>query len=147
MKFRTMTDAVDADGRLLPDADRLVPLGRFLRSSSLDELPQLLSIVAGDTSLIGPRPLPPAYDERYSPAQARRLAARPGLTGWAQVHGRNAISWPERLSLDAWYVDHATWKVDLAILVRTLVMVVRREGVTAEGHATMPEFTGESAPT
>jgi lipopolysaccharide/colanic/teichoic acid biosynthesis glycosyltransferase len=144
VKFRTMTHAVDEQGRLLPDADRLVLLGRFLRSTSLDELPQLWSIVSGETSLIGPRPLPSAYDERYSPEQARRLAVRPGLTGWAQVHGRNAISWPERLSLDGWYVDHATWRVDLSILVRTLAVVLTRSGVRAEGHATMPEFTGSS---
>ena len=146
VKFRTMTDAVDTEGALLPDAERLVPLGRFLRASSLDELPQLWSIVSGETSLIGPRPLPTAYDERYSPEQARRLAVRPGLTGWAQVHGRNAISWPERLAYDVWYVDHATWRVDLSILVRTLAMVVSRQGVQAEGHATMPEFTGGPPP-
>jgi len=142
LKFRTMTDAVDGDGRLLPDAERLVPLGRFLRASSLDELPQLWSIVVGDMSLIGPRPLPMAYDERYSASQARRLVTRPGLTGWAQVHGRNAISWTEKLALDSWYVDHATWRVDLSIVMRTLRMVVARTGVQAEGHATMPEFTG-----
>jgi len=144
MKFRTMTDAVDPDGVPLPDGDRLVPLGRALRGTSLDELPQLWSVLSGDMSLIGPRPLPPAYDERYSPAQARRLAVRPGLTGWAQVNGRNAVSWPERLSLDGWYVEHATWRVDLTIVARTIGVLVSRRGVRAEGHATMPEFMGSS---
>ena len=145
-KFRTMTEAVDDGGELLPDADRLMGLGRVLRGTSLDELPQLWSIVTGEMSLIGPRPLPVAYDERYSPEQARRLLIRPGLTGWAQVHGRNAVSWPERLALDVWYVEHASWRVDLSIVARTLSMLVTRRGVQAEGHATMPEFTGSSEP-
>jgi len=145
MKFRTMIDAVGPDGQPLPDHDRLVPLGRALRGTSLDELPQLWSVVTGDMSLIGPRPLPPAYDERYSPAQARRLTVRPGLTGWAQVNGRNTISWSEKFALDAWYVTHASWRVDLSIVARTVELLLTRRGVRAEGHATMPEFMGPSA--
>lgn len=143
-KFRSMTDARDECGTLLPDAERLTPFGRRLRSTSLDELPQLWTIVRGDMSLVGPRPLPTAYVDRYSDRQRRRLEARPGLTGWAQVNGRNALDWPERLEHDVWYVDHASLKVDLAILRRTVAMVLRRDGVAAEGEATMAEFTGAS---
>jgi lipopolysaccharide/colanic/teichoic acid biosynthesis glycosyltransferase len=141
-KFRSMTDDRDEHGELLPDADRLTAFGRRLRSTSLDELPQLWTIVRGDMSLIGPRPLPTAYVGRYSDRQRRRLEARPGLTGWAQVHGRNAVDWPERLEYDVWYVEHASWRVDLEILRRTISMVLRRDGVSADGEATMSEFTG-----
>ncbi|TVR22122.1 MAG: sugar transferase [Ilumatobacter sp.] len=143
-KFRTMTDERGADGELLPDEDRLTPLGRRLRSSSLDELPQLWSVLTGDMSLIGPRPLPMAYVDRYSPDQRHRLDARPGITGWAQVNGRNALSWPEKLALDVWYVEHASPRVDVEILFRTIGSLVRRDDVSADGHATMPEFMGET---
>jgi lipopolysaccharide/colanic/teichoic acid biosynthesis glycosyltransferase len=145
-KFRSMTEAVDHAGKALPDVQRLSGLGRFLRASSLDELPQLATVVSGEMSLIGPRPLPAAYDERYTTEQARRLAVRPGLTGWAQVHGRNEVAWPDRLALDVWYVEHASWRLDLSIVVRTVWMLVRTRGVPAEGHTTMPEFTGSPAP-
>ena len=143
-KFRTMTDERSTDGELLPDEDRLTPLGRRLRSSSLDELPQLWSVITGDMSLIGPRPLPMVYVDRYSAEQRRRLDARPGITGWAQVNGRNALSWPDKLALDAWYIDHASPRVDFDILLRTIRSVVKRDGVSADGHATMPEFMGET---
>lgn len=143
-KFRTMTDERSADGELLPDGDRLTPLGRRLRSSSLDELPQLWSVITGDMSLIGPRPLPMAYVGRYSSEQLRRLDARPGITGWAQINGRNALSWPHKLALDVWYVEHASPRLDTRILVRTILSVVKRDGVSADGHATMPEFMGET---
>ncbi|MEL6893539.1 MAG: sugar transferase [Actinomycetota bacterium] len=141
-KFRSMTDDRDETGDLLPDGDRLPAFGRTLRATSLDELPQLWSIAKGDMSLVGPRPLPMAYVERYDDRQRRRLDARPGLTGWAQVHGRNAVDWPERLELDVWYVEHASWRVDLDILRRTAAMVLRRDGVSADGQATMHEFMG-----
>jgi sugar transferase EpsL len=141
-KFRSMTDATDESGHLLPDDQRLTPFGRRLRASSLDELPQLWSVIRGRMSLVGPRPLPVAYLDRYTPQQRRRLEARPGITGWAQVNGRNATTWPERLEMDVWYVDHASLRVDLKILWRTLLAVTGRSGVSAEGHATMPEFTG-----
>lgn len=143
VKFRTMTQAQDDSGRLLPDADRLPPAGRFLRSTSLDELPELFNVLKGDMALVGPRPLLMAYLPRYSPEQARRHEVRPGITGWAQVNGRNAVDWPTRLKLDVWYVDHWTLGLDLYILWRTILTVLRRSGVSAEGHATMPEFTGE----
>jgi lipopolysaccharide/colanic/teichoic acid biosynthesis glycosyltransferase len=143
-KFRTMTDELGANGELLPDEDRLTPLGRRLRASSLDELPQLWSVINGDMSLIGPRPLPMAYVDRYSPEQRRRLDARPGITGWAQVNGRNALSWPDKLALDVWYVDNASPLLDAKILLRTILSVVKRDGVSADGHATMPEFMGET---
>ena len=144
VKFRTMTDAQGPDGRLLPDADRLTPFGLFLRSSSLDELPELWNVVRGDMSLVGPRPLLERYLDRYTPEQARRHEARPGITGLAQVSGRNALSWPDRFALDVWYVDHQSPWLDLKILARTVAKVVRRDGVSAEGHATMPEFVGSS---
>ena len=143
-KFRTMSDERTADGELLPDEDRITQLGRRLRSSSLDELPQLWSVITGDMSLIGPRPLPMTYVDRYGPEQRRRLDARPGITGWAQVNGRNALSWPDKLALDAWYIDHASPRVDVGILLRTIRSVVKRDGVSADGHATMPEFMGET---
>jgi lipopolysaccharide/colanic/teichoic acid biosynthesis glycosyltransferase len=143
VKFRSMTNAVDADGRALADADRLTPFGARLRATSLDELPQLWSVLRGDMSIVGPRPLPSTYDDRYSPEQRRRLDATPGLTGWAQVQGRNAIDWPTKLAHDVWYVDHATLRVDLSVIWRTLRSVVSREGVSSDGHATMPEFLGD----
>jgi sugar transferase EpsL len=143
-KFRTMTNERGDDGELLPDEDRLTSLGRRLRASSLDELPQLWSVLKGDMSLIGPRPLPMAYVDRYSAEQRRRLDARPGITGWAQVNGRNALSWPDKLALDVWYVDNASPLLDAKILLRTILSVVKRDGVSADGHATMPEFMGET---
>lgn len=145
-KLQTMTAAHDpATGQLLPDAQRLPALGRWLRASSLDELPQLWNIVRGDMSLVGPRPLLPEYLPLYSPAQARRHLVRPGLTGWAQVNGRNALSWEEKFTLDQWYVAHQSLRLDLRILGRTLGRVLGRHGIAAAGEATMPPFRG-SAP-
>jgi len=141
-KFRTMTDARDAEGRLLPDAARLTPFGRFLRSTSLDELPSLLNFVRGEIALVGPRPLLVDYLPLYSPVQARRHEVRPGLTGWAQVNGRNTLSWDDRLALDIWYVDNRSLGLDLKIIALTLLRVVRREGITGEGSATMTRFEG-----
>lgn len=142
VKFRTMTQQVDAAGRLLPDAGRLTPLGRFLRASSLDELPELVNVLWGDMSLVGPRPLLPRYVERYSPRHRRRLDVRPGLTGLAQVAGRNALTWSDRFDLDVEYVERRTLIVDFTILWRTIGAVVLRSGISAEGEATMAEFTG-----
>ncbi len=142
VKFRTMTDARDARGHLLPDAERLTPLGRFLRSTSVDELPQLVNVLRGDMSLVGPRPLLTSYLGRYSPEQARRHEVRPGITGWAQAKGRNALSWEERFALDVWYVDHLSLWVDLKVLAATVVTVLTRRGITPEAQATMPEFMG-----
>lgn len=141
-KLRTMRDAEDTVGKLLPDADRLTPLGRFLRSTSLDELPELWNVLRGDMSLVGPRPLLMKYLSLYSPEQARRHNVRPGITGWAQVNGRNALSWKEKLALDVWYVDHQSLWLDLKIIALTLWKVVRREGISQPGHATMEEFLG-----
>jgi len=141
-KFRTMTDAVDSDGRLLPDDQRLPPFGEALRSTSLDELPELLNVLRGEMSLVGPRPLIMAYLPRYTPEQARRNLARPGITGLAQVKGRNALSWEERFALDVEYVDGWTFLLDLKILFWTVGAVLRRDGISAEGHATAPEFMG-----
>ncbi|AWN23740.1 UDP-phosphate galactose phosphotransferase [Deinococcus irradiatisoli] len=141
-KFRTMRDALDAHGQLLPDSERLTPLGRFLRSSSLDELPELFNVLRGEMSLVGPRPLLTEYLERYTPEQARRHEVRPGITGWAQVNGRNAISWEEKFKLDVWYVDNRSLALDLKILWLTLVKVFKREGISASGEATMPVFQG-----
>lgn len=143
-KFRSMTDERSADGHLLPDEQRLTSFGTGLRATSLDELPQLWTVVKGGMSLVGPRPLPMAYVDRYSSTQRRRLEARPGISGWAQVNGRNATTWAERLSHDVWYVDHASLKLDLRILALTLKTALRRHGVAAEGHVTMHEFMGES---
>lgn len=143
-KFRTMTDARDARGELLPDAGRLTPLGRFLRRFSLDELPQLFNVLRGELSLVGPRPLLMEYLPLYSPEQARRHEVRPGITGWAQVNGRNAISWEERFKLDVWYVDHRSFLLDMKILWMTLLRVVRSEGVSQQGHATMEKFRGST---
>jgi sugar transferase EpsL len=145
-KFRTMTDARAPDGSLKPDEERLTPFGRALRSSSLDELPELWNVLRGDMSLVGPRPLLPAYLDRYTPEEARRHEVRPGLTGWAQVNGRNATSWEERLRMDVWYVDHRNLSLDLSILVRTVLIVLRREGISAAGSATMPEFRPPGPP-
>lgn len=140
LKFRTMTDARDAAGRPLPDEQRLTALGRFLRSTSLDELPGLINVLKGEMSLVGPRPLLLEYLPHYSAEQARRHAVPPGLTGWAAVNGRNATSWERRLALDVWYVDHRSLGLDLRILLMTVVKVLKREGISAEGHATMPRF-------
>lgn len=142
VKFRTMTDVHGADGVLLPDAERLTPFGRFLRATSLDELPELWNVLKGDMSLVGPRPLLMEYLPLYSPEQARRHAVRPGVTGWAQVNGRNAISWEEKFALDTWYVDHQSLALDLKILWLTIKKVLVREGISAAGEATMGKFTG-----
>jgi len=141
-KFRTMRDLRDAGGNLLPDEQRLTKLGRFLRSTSLDELPELFNVLKGEMSLVGPRPLLVAYLDRYTPEQARRHEVLPGITGWAQVNGRNAISWEEKFKLDVWYVDHQSFWLDLKILFMTLAKVFKREGISAEGSATAPEFMG-----
>jgi lipopolysaccharide/colanic/teichoic acid biosynthesis glycosyltransferase len=142
-KFRTMTDVRGPDGRLLPDTERLTSLGRSLRRTSLDELPELINVLKGEMSLVGPRPLLPEYLGRYTPEQARRHEVKPGITGWAQINGRNALTWEEKFALDVWYVDHRSLGLDLKILGRTLAQVVRGAGVSAHGHATMPPFTGE----
>ncbi|NPV81340.1 MAG: sugar transferase [Firmicutes bacterium] len=142
LKFRTMTDARDERGALRPDQDRLTPVGRFLRSTSLDELPELLNVLRGEMSLVGPRPLLMEYLDRYTPEQARRHEVKPGITGWAQVNGRNALTWEEKFKLDVWYVDNWSLLLDFKILWLTLVKVVKREGISAEGCATMPEFKG-----
>jgi sugar transferase EpsL len=139
-KFRTMHDLRDAQGNLLPDEVRLTPFGRWLRATSLDELPELLNVLRGEMSLVGPRPLLMEYLERYTPEQARRHEVKPGITGWAQIHGRNTLSWDERFQLDVWYVDHWNLWLDLKILWRTLWIVLKREGISAQGHATMPRF-------
>ncbi|MGE3327749.1 MAG: sugar transferase [Acidimicrobiia bacterium] len=143
LKLRTMTDERDTNGDLLPDGHRLTRVGSLLRKTSLDEVPQLWNVLRGDMSLVGPRPLPMAYVARYSDEQRRRLDVKPGLTGWAQVRGRNALTWPDKLALDVWYVDNASLLVDLKIMLMTLKTVLTRGGVSAEGHATMPEFMGE----
>ena len=143
-KFRTMGNARAGDGRTLTDEERLTQFGRTLRSTSLDELPELWNVLCGDMSLVGPRPLLVEYLPRYSPVEARRHEVRPGLTGWAQVNGRNTTSWAERLRLDVWYVDHRSFWLDLRILGRTVEVVFWREGISAPGAATMPEFTGSS---
>lgn len=142
VKFRSMTSERGTDGELLPDAVRLTPFGRFLRSTSLDELPELWNVLKGDMSLVGPRPLLMEYLPLYSPEQARRHAVRPGVTGWAQVNGRNAISWEEKFALDTWYVDHQSLLLDIRILWLTVKKVLVREGISAAGEATMGKFTG-----
>lgn len=142
VKFRSMRDAVDARGEPLPDGERLTPFGRFLRASSLDELPELWNVLRGDMSLVGPRPLLMEYLPLYDAEQFRRHAVRPGITGWAQVNGRNALSWEEKFRLDLWYVDHPSFALDLKILALTLARVLAREGISAAGEATMPKFTG-----
>ena len=140
VKFRTMTDVRDASGALLPDAERLPPFGRFLRSSSLDELPELWNVLRGEMSLVGPRPLLMRYVARYTPEQARRHDVRPGITGLAQVSGRNAISWDDKFGLDVQYVERCSLRLDAWILWKTVAQVVRRDGISAAGEATMPEF-------
>jgi sugar transferase EpsL len=142
LKFRSMTEARDAEGRLLPDAQRLTRFGHWLRRSSLDELPQLINVLRGDMSLVGPRPLLMEYLPLYSPRQARRHEVRPGITGWAQVNGRNAISWEEKFEYDVWYVEHQSFVLDLKILFMTFARLFQRADVSHGGHATMPRFTG-----
>ncbi|MAU59428.1 MAG: sugar transferase [Parvibaculum sp.] len=142
IKFRTMLNATDAQGRPLPDAERLTALGRFLRAMSLDELPELWNVLNGDMSLVGPRPLLMEYLELYSPEQARRHEVKPGITGWAQVNGRNAISWEEKFRHDVWYVDNRSLWLDLKILLLSVVKVFGRHGISADGEATMPRFRG-----
>lgn len=144
LKFRTMINATGPDGVALDDATRLTPFGRALRASSLDELPELWNVIVGDMSLVGPRPLLMEYLPRYSPEQARRHTVRPGITGWAQIHGRNAISWDERFRLDVWYVDHRSLWLDVRILARTITAVFARRGVSAPGEATMSRFSGSN---
>ena len=139
-KFRTMSDARDGKGNLLGDAQRLTPFGKFLRSSSLDELPELLNVIKGDMSLVGPRPLLMRYLGRYTPEQARRHEVKPGLTGGAQINGRNAISWEDKFKLDVWYVENRTIYLDLKIVLLTIKKVLKREGISQSGHATMQEF-------
>lgn len=141
-KFRTMTDARDNQGNLLPDAERLTKLGRFLRSTSIDELPELFNVLRGEMSLVGPRPLLIQYLERYSPEQARRHDVLPGITGWAQINGRNALTWEDKFRLDVWYVDNHSFWLDLKILLLTIWKVFKREGISQPGHATAEEFMG-----
>jgi lipopolysaccharide/colanic/teichoic acid biosynthesis glycosyltransferase len=142
VKFRTMRNVIDEEGNSLPDAERMVPFGNFLRSSSLDELPELWNVLRGDMSLVGPRPLLMEYLPLYSPEQYRRHEVRPGVTGWAQINGRNALSWEEKFKLDVWYVDHRSFWLDLKILFLTIRKVLQRDGISAEGEATMTKFTG-----
>ena len=141
-KFRSMTDARDGDGSLLPDADRLTPLGVFLRRTSLDELPQLWNVLCGAMSLVGPRPLLLEYVPLYDERQRKRLSVKPGITGWAQINGRNALTWEEKFELDVWYVEHRSLRLDLKILAATAWKVLRREGIAHPGEATMPRFRG-----
>ncbi len=144
LKFRTMANVYDSQGCLLPDADRLTTLGRFLRRTSLDELPELLNVLRGEMSLVGPRPLLMKYLNRYDPVQMRRHEVKPGLTGWAQINGRNALSWDKRLKLDIWYVDHVSIGLDFRIILMTTWKVLKREGISQPGHVTMEEFEGNS---
>lgn len=146
LKFRTMTDARDSQGNPLADSVRLTRLGRFLRSTSLDELPELLNVVRGEMSLVGPRPLLMEYLDLYTPDQARRHEVKPGITGWAQVNGRNALSWEQKLAYDVWYVDHLNPVLDLRIIVMTAWKIIRREGISYPGEATMQKFRGTPAP-
>jgi sugar transferase EpsL len=141
-KFRTMTDARDKDGNLLPDEQRITKIGALVRNLSLDELPQFWNVIKGEMSLVGPRPLLMEYLTRYTPEEARRHNVTPGITGWAQVNGRNAISWQSKFALDVWYVDHASFFLDLRILWMTCRRVIRRSGISNQGHATMPQFMG-----
>lgn len=143
-KFRTMTYDCDENRCLLPDKDRLTPLGRFLRSTSLDELPELFNVLKGDMSLVGPRPLLMQYLDRYTPEQMRRHNVKPGITGWAQINGRNALSWEEKFALDTWYVDNHSFRLDLKIILLTILKTLRREGVNQPGQATAEEFMGSS---
>jgi sugar transferase EpsL len=143
-KFRTMTDERDEDGMLLSDGNRLTPLGQFLRKTSLDELPELFNVLKGDMSIVGPRPLLMQYLDRYTPEQARRHEVKPGITGWAQVNGRNAITWEEKFKLDVWYVDNRSVWLDVKIVAMTVMKVLKREGIKQPGHATMKEFMGHA---
>ena len=143
-KFRTMIDDRDPEGNLLPDEERLTSLGRFLRASSLDELPELINVLKGEMSLVGPRPLLVQYLERYSPEQARRHDILPGITGWAQVNGRNAITWEDKFNLDVWYADHWSLILDIKILGQTFAKVIKREGISQPGYATAEEFMGNA---
>ena len=144
IKFKTMTDERDGNGNLLPDSERLTKVGKFIRSTSIDELPQLVNVLKGDMSLIGPRPLLPQYLTLYSKEQARRHEVRPGITGWAQCHGRNAISWTKKFELDVWYVDHCSFLIDLEIILLTIKKVLAREDISQEGQATMEMFNGKN---
>jgi sugar transferase EpsL len=144
-KFRTMTNHTGPDGNLLPDAERLRPFGRFLRSTSLDDLPQVFNVLRGEMSLVGPRPLLMQYLKRYTPEQMRRHAVLPGITGWAQINGRNALDWEEKFRLDVWYVDHWSFWLDLKILLMTPWKVFKREGINQPGHATVEEFKGSKS--
>lgn len=144
IKFKTMTDERDAEGKLLPDADRLTKVGKFVRSTSIDELPQLINVLKGDMALIGPRPLLVKYLPLYSAEQMRRHEVRPGISGWAQCHGRNAISWTEKFKLDVWYVDHCTLWTDLQVIWITIMKVLKRADISEEGQATMEPFTGNN---
>lgn len=141
-KFRTMINVLDSKGNLLPDGDRLTDLGRALRRLSLDELPELFNVIKGEMSLVGPRPLLTEYLERYTPEQMRRHQVKPGITGWAQVNGRNAITWEQKFEYDTWYVDHASFGLDIKIMWLTLIKVLKREGISARDHVTMPGFRG-----
>lgn len=142
IKFKTMTDKRDAAGKLLPDKERITPIGKFIRSTSLDELPQLINVIKGDMSLIGPRPLLIKYLPLYTPEQARRQEVHPGITGWTQVNGRNRLSWEEKFKLDVWYVDNISFSLDMKILLLTILKVFKREGINQQGQATMEAFTG-----
>lgn len=144
IKFKTMTDERDADGNLLPDAERLTKVGRFVRSTSIDELPQLINVLKGDMALIGPRPLLPKYLPLYSEEQMRRHEVRPGISGWAQCHGRNAISWTEKFRLDVWYVDHLSLWTDLKVIYITIMKVLKRADISEAGQATMEPFNGKN---
>ena len=144
-KFRTMTEARDTQGRLLPDAERLTFFGRWLRSTSLDELPELFNVLRGEMSLVGPRPLLVEYLERYTPGQARRHEVRPGITGWAQINGRNAITWEQKFELDVWYVDHLSWRLDVKIIMSTIWKTLKREDINQPGQATAQEFMGRKS--
>ena len=144
LKFRTLTNVRDSQGNLLPDAQRLTRFGRFLRSTSLDELPELFNVLKGDMSLVGPRPLLMEYLPLYTPEQARRHDVRPGITGWAQVNGRNALSWEEKFAMDVWYVDHRSLWLDVKILLLTIWKILKRENITLPGHATMTAFKGSN---
>lgn len=144
IKFKTMTDERDENGELLPDEVRLTKVGKFVRSTSIDELPQLINVLKGDMALIGPRPLLPQYLPLYSPEQARRHEVRPGISGWAQCHGRNTISWSEKFKLDVWYVDHVSLMTDLKVIWITIMKVLKRDGISQEGQATMEAFNGRN---
>jgi len=144
IKFKTMTDERDADGKLLPDAERLTKVGKFVRSTSIDELPQLINVLKGDMALIGPRPLLPKYLPLYSKEQMRRHEVRPGISGWAQCHGRNAITWTEKFKLDVWYVDHVSLTTDIKVVWITIMKVLKRADISENGHATMEGFNGHN---